>query len=184
MATQKIRYTEAKRARNVFQNTKDLFNKALVDWAFEDLSISVDKLYGLGQIGAIRYNEADKGLYSLYSETPPPNYAIQIGYKSGTGSENAIAIGQSARAADPNAISLGHGATTKNDGAVAIGYNASTQGMCSLGIGDYAQTTLAGSMCLSSNRYTYATQVFGMAIGAYAYSYYSNPGDGGSVAIG
>jgi hypothetical protein len=189
------RATDADKARNVSQNTENLYNAALVDWAFEDASIQASKIIGgVGATPAITYDATYTTSLVSTNATVTNNQSVAIGIA--TAGSRAIAIGPSGTiASGTRSIAIGYGTYATQEGALAIGRGAGAYGTLDVSIGNnsygsagYTHMTLVGAgtqgfgtdaTALGSDARVYATRA--IAIGNEA-TVFSSGTDG--IAIG
>ena len=116
--------TSAVKARNVFQNTENLYNEALVDWAFEDLSIPPSKIIGgVGDTAAINYDTTYTTSLVSTNANVGGARSISIGVGAGSMAVESIAIGGQAytAAGTTGSVSIGEGAYAAGSLSIAIG---------------------------------------------------------------
>jgi hypothetical protein len=139
--------TAASKARNVSQNTENLYNAALVNWAFEDASIAASKIIGgIPGTPAISYD-------TTFTTSLVSTNAIASTFR-------AIAIGQSGTTAGSRAVAIGYGASATQEGSIAIGRGSVAYGAQDVAIGNnaYAKTGFIGRVLIGEGSYSGATE--------------------------
>lgn len=160
--------TDATKARNTFQNTENLYNQALVDWAFEDLSIPASKIIGGAGTPAITYDTTYTTSMKSTNGTVSAANAIAIGRTSQATYDDSVAIGDGATAQALRAVSIGNSADALTDDSVALGNGSTANAGAAIAIGNGAavNATFTNSVAIGNGVLATAADEFNIGTSA------------------
>ena len=176
--------TIASKARDVSQNTENLYNEALVDWAFEDLSIPSSKIIGTVTPALHAPSHSNGGTDEITIEnlgTASANTAYAL-KPDGAGGLAFGAVGGGGAIDYDGTYTNSLVSTSSTVGAakaIAIGYNSYATAASGIGFGNGAGSYAADGIAIGRGSYINANSSNSVAIG-----YNSYTTGGVAVAVG